>query len=351
MRKLRKWIFTLGVMAAAPAAGMAGPFSMPSNPFKADKVSNQAVAEDIAASLRGANLTGTDIQIEFKSGVATLAGSVTDAAQKAKVTQVVSQVDGVKTVDNQLAVKSPNARVNPGIQQASFFKGPAQPRFSDIRQVSAEETTAAPSNQVMAENIAAALGSAGLNGYDIQIGFQNGTAILAGAVANPQQRALAESVASQVGGVLTVNNQLSVPGAIPQQQQQQQFAAQQMAAQQYAAQQQMAAQQYAQAGYESPANAGYGIPGSAGSHVVHNSPNLPSHAFPSYAAYPNYSAVSYPQQYSASAWPYIGPFYPYPQVPLGWRKASLVWEDGSWNLEFDNKTDKWWWFMHPKNWD
>ena len=25
--------------------------------------------------------------------------------------------------------------------------------------------------------------------------------------------------------------------------------------------------------------------------------------------------------------PYIGPFYPYPQVPLGWRKVQLEWDD------------------------
>ncbi len=48
---------------------------------------------------------------------------------------------------------------------------------------------------------------------------------------------------------------------------------------------------------------------------------LPAYAWPSYAAHPNYAAVTYPGQYSASAWPYIGPFYPYPQVPLGWRKS------------------------------
>ncbi|HTQ38864.1 MAG TPA: BON domain-containing protein, partial [Pirellulales bacterium] len=46
-------------------------------------------------------------------------------------------------------------------------------------------------------------------------------------------------------------------------------------------------------------------------------PQMPGYAWPSYAAYPNYAAVTYPKQYSPTAWPYIGPFYPYPQVPLG----------------------------------
>ena len=66
-------------------------------------------------------------------------------------------------------------------------------------------------------------------------------------------------------------------------------------------------------------------------------PYLPNYAWPGYAAYPNYAAVSYPQQYSPSAFPYIGPFYPYPQVPLGWRKVSLEWDDGWWYLDFTDR--------------
>jgi hypothetical protein len=61
---------------------------------------------------------------------------------------------------------------------------------------------------------------------------------------------------------------------------------------------------------------------------------MPGYAWPSYASYPNYAALSYPQQYSPTAWPYIGPFYPYPQVPLAWRKVSLEWDDGWWFLDF-----------------
>ena len=66
-------------------------------------------------------------------------------------------------------------------------------------------------------------------------------------------------------------------------------------------------------------------------------PQLPGHAWPSYAAYPNYAAVTYPKQYSPTAWPYIGPFYPYPQVPLGWRKVTLEWDDGWWFLDFKDR--------------
>lgn len=66
-------------------------------------------------------------------------------------------------------------------------------------------------------------------------------------------------------------------------------------------------------------------------------PNMPGYAWPGYAAYPNYGACTYPTQYSPSAWPYIGPFYPYPQVPLGWRRVELEWDDGWWFLDFHDR--------------
>lgn len=66
-------------------------------------------------------------------------------------------------------------------------------------------------------------------------------------------------------------------------------------------------------------------------------PTMPGYAWPGYAAYPNYGAVTYPTQYSPSAWPYIGPFYPYPQVPLGWRRVELEWDDGWWYLDFHDR--------------
>jgi hypothetical protein len=93
---------------------------------------------------------------------------------------------------------------------------------------------------------------------------------------------------------------------------------------------------------------GTAVPG--GNPSIYNQPYLPNYAWPAQAQYPNSAAIQYPKQYSASAWPYIGPFYPYPQVPLGWRKVQLEWDDGHWNLDFDSKTDRWFWFINPSNW-
>ena len=69
----------------------------------------------------------------------------------------------------------------------------------------------------------------------------------------------------------------------------------------------------------------------------HDHPQMPAYAWPSYAPHPNYGGVNYPKQYSPTAWPFIGPFYPYPQVPLGWREVSLKWKDGWWMLDFHDR--------------
>jgi hypothetical protein len=60
----------------------------------------------------------------------------------------------------------------------------------------------------------------------------------------------------------------------------------------------------------------------------------PNYAWPSYAPHPNFSAVGYPTAYPWQAWPNIGPFYPYPEVPLDWRAVTLRWDDGIWWLDF-----------------
>ena len=78
---------------------------------------------------------------------------------------------------------------------------------------------------------------------------------------------------------------------------------------------------------------GGGSTGMAAARYDH--PNMPGYAWPAYASHPNYAAVTYPKQYSPTAWPYIGPFYPYPQVPLGWRRVCLEWDDGWWFLDFN----------------
>lgn len=349
MRKYGKWLLMLSVMAAGPAASADGFLSgrlKPSLPFSgsSDKARNQEIAENVAGALREARLNGYDIEIEVRDGTAVLDGKIREASHRALATQVVSTVPGVQSVENNLRfvpsgniqqasqTTTPAATQRPQVMHASVTQTTERPA-SQIRQVSASAPAdqSAPSNQQVAEQIAGSLSQSGLVGYDIEVRFSNGTASLNGSVATPAQRQAASQACSRVPGVRQVNNQLQVASPI----QQTAYAPQQMAAPMPAA--------MMQPGMMPPSGVG-------ASPVSYNNPHLPSHAWPAYAQYPNSAAVTYPTQYSASAWPYIGPFYPYPQVPLGWREASLEWDDGYWQLNFNKEKDKWYRVLHPKNW-
>jgi osmotically-inducible protein OsmY len=380
MRKYGKWALTLGLMASTPGLGLAAaPWSRndtaaeqpsASSP-SAGKTHNQKMADSVAAALGKARLQGYDIEIEYKDGTAILKGRVVDPRQKDKATNVARTVPGVKDVDNRLVLApkpSVSQRMSSGVQQASHSS--EGPQLDRVQPINHEAAAAAPTgnNQMMAEQIAAALTAASLDGYDIEIRFQNGSALLGGSVETHSQRQAAERVVSQVPGVMSVQNQLRTTKEPPVQ------ARGPMGPMGQAGPMGqmgpggpmgpmmgpngMPVRPAAYQGAMPPGAMGpdgmaplpYGHPGPGASPAVYNMPNMPEHAWPAYAQYPNSAAVTYPSQYSASAWPYIGPFYPYPQVPLGWRDATLRWDDGYWNLQFRQRTDKWWWFLSPKNW-
>jgi osmotically-inducible protein OsmY len=383
MRRYPKWVLTLGIVAVTPGLATAASFpfgksddadasaSAPAAP-QPKTTHNQKVAENIALALRKAQFHGYEIEIEYKDGVATLTGKVSDPRQKVKANQVVNSVPGVRRLDNRLAVVGARGAIRQVTAEAEAPAGPA-----------AQAPAAGSGNQEKAMQIGRALESAGLNGYDIEILFQNGQAVLRGSVGSPEQVAGASRIAQSVPGVQSVANQLRV-GQTPQQAGQQRDPRLAMAAYQQQAQMAQMQQAQMQGGrppYYMAAQAGTpgapltpgvspGAPGPGGPPMgpggtlgapmpatgpvpagpVYDNPNIPEYAWPTYAQYPNYAAVTYPSQYSASAWPYIGPFYPYPQVPLNWRKVQLEWSDGHWDLKFDSRTDRWWWFLNPCNW-
>jgi osmotically-inducible protein OsmY len=401
MHKYGKWALTLGLLAATPgftladaAPGRGGPAARQT---RADY--NQQMADRIANALRKEKLTAYDVEIEYKDGIATIKGTIVDKKQKQRVREVIKSVDGVTQVDDTRLLLLPKKSLSdrfkgpvPGssVQQADHT---GSPRDRRVQQVSHEDKQASmQNNQQIAEQIGAALSSARLDGYDMKVSYQNGVALLEGYVPSNAQRAQAAAVASEVPGVRSVANRLQVTEEeqIPDQAELRQAGydprmgpdprmAQaggydprlgpppgydprmamgpgpggmmdpRMAMMANGVDPRMIPTGY-QNGAPVPPPAPYAQAGFGMTPAGYTMPNMPEHAWPSYAQYPNSAAVTYPQQYSASAWPYIGPFYPYPQVPLGWRDATLRWDDGQWNLQFRQRTDKWFWFLHPKNW-
>jgi len=369
MPRFGKWLLTLGLMAATPAAAFsAGPFG--DSPAKPPAVrSNQQVAEDIAKVLRAARLNRYEMDVEFANGVCTLSGKVGTPQQKVQATQVVSKVQGVTQVVNRLQpMPTPPANAFPTRQRPMPSAPPklGNRRAPSVIQPAAATRQPAPvSNQKMAEACAKALKSAGLTGYDMEIRYQNGTVQLNGSISSPQQALEVEQVLARVPGVRGINNQLKIRREkqpmsrrpMPRQElARQPMPRPQMARQRPMPRQPMPGQAIQPAvawqngGGQVVAPAAYMHGGPGAQHTEYNNANLPDYAWPTYASYPNSAQITYPKQYSASAWPYIGPFYPYPQVPLGWRKATLEWDDGYWALNFNSRTDRWWWFLNPKNW-
>ena len=365
MRLPRKLVLSLGLMAAAPGVTLAGPFGL-FNPAEGQEEvvsaaprSNQDVANDVASALRTARLEGQDIEIEVRGGVCVLKGQIADTQQLNAATRILSEVDGVEIVDNQLtlmeAAGAPRSMPRESAVQQAGFAGPAQQPIQQVNH--------AVDNQQTAQQIADAVAGAGLRGYNIEIRYKQGVASLIGDVGSSQEATVAERATQRVPGVTQVLNELTVNGQ-PAAQPQQGYAPQQRMPQGYAPQQQMPqgypgqqpqmrmASQGAmmQAMPTAAAAAAAGAPLHQAGHLIHNQPAMPEYAWPSYAAPDNYAQVNYPSSYDASAWPYIGPFYPYPQVPLGWREAQLEWDDGHWQLKFNSRTDKWWWFLDPGNW-
>jgi hypothetical protein len=223
--------------------------------------------------------------------------------------------------------------------------------------------------QEAAQEIAEAIRSSGrLKDYSIGVKFEGGTAVLMGRVASDSQAQTAIQMAETMPGVTSVVNNLEVRAtakkdfAVEQTadngsarrtttREELAFGGEQAAPQAQPVptvaprQQSVRRTAYNNASNGGPIPHGYhsgspipvaGSSNSSPQRVNYDQPHMPCNAWPSYAAYPNYGAVTYPTQYSASAWPYIGPFYPYPQVPLGWRKVTMEWKDGWWFLDFND---------------
>jgi len=274
--------------------------------------SNQEVAEQIADNLRDAQLQSYKVGVKFQDGTAWLRGKVDSEQQLARVLVIVSKTDGVERVVNRLDVsqrtaaaktfkarlKTPTRTLLP--EQVSGPAAPIERRCSGrisrpasrLQQV--VDGKVSPTGSNVSERQTRLLASK----YVLQ--RARPTAAQTAVAAQRAGQPVRQPIAGQPVPVAYVDGEPDMmPGA---------------------------------GGGPVPA---YSAPMGAGAAPArYDQPCMPNYSWPSYAAYPNYAALTYPKQYSPTAWPYIGPFYPYPQVPLGWRKVTLEWDDGWWMLDF-----------------
>jgi hypothetical protein len=300
-----------------------------------DSASDQEIAQRIAGSLTGSGqLKGYSIGVKYKEGTARLDGWVRNAEQMDAALALVHQHPDVANVVNNLTV-----RHEPAVTRAAPGKPETFQEVSNTAPLSGEESSpiadeapqaryATPeSNGVEAAAYPPVAGQrAGRPGMLPRQRMNVANRAQSETTTYPQPGPTAEIMPAPQGAPAPPNNGYAAyQGGHP---------AYQGGHPAY----QMARQPGPQGGGPRNAPLPAYVPGTGGgvAPAVYDQPYMPNYAWPSYAAYPNYAQVTYPKQYSPAAWPYIGPFYPYPQVPLGWRKVTLEWDDGWWFLNFQD---------------
>lgn len=268
--------------------------AMATTAARAQTPEDTAMAQHIASSIqKSGQISNYELGVKYQDGVAWLLGKVTDKQQQQTAVELARGVEGVEQVICRLEVQSEeDSLVTPAFQQVAESETPD-------RQEKFASTPFEP----------AALSSAPAPARTAQATSPAPMQRVARQMPRPVSR-------RQANAIRTAGKQgHPMPAS------------------------------YCSPGYGGggmgagmgmgPQPSGY-VPGGGGYGVSYDNAQMPNYAWPSYAAYPNYSALTYPKQYSPTAWPYIGPFYPYPQVPLGWRKVCLEWDDGWWMLDFSH---------------
>jgi hypothetical protein len=312
------WALAVGV-AALPMAAFAA-------------TADQEVAQQIADSLRqSGRLKGYSIAVKYKEGTARLEGSVRNPQQLEQAAELVNQHPSVKRVINNLVVDA-NPAAGPGQSPHPSVPQPLPQAIPQTQRMEAVPTSASPANpaSVLMSRLAPH-GAAAQPFRQASLPRPADSAPVARPVAAPMNGA-----PRPIQSVLAQAPPQPIQGRVP-------LSAQPISQPMYNPN--VAAGRPTLAAYRQPPAPPVGMPGYGPSPeyvnsgvgmapAVYDQPYMPNYAWPSYAPYPNYAALTYPKQYSPTAWPYIGPFYPYPQVPLGWRKVTLEWDDGWWFLNF-----------------
>jgi osmotically-inducible protein OsmY len=361
---------------------------------------DREIADNIISTLKShqsdGSLKGFDIDLSVEDGLVTLVGTVSNAAQAKAVLDAAKSAGGVTTIVNHISIKEATSasktastlafaaqslEADNAVQQASSSEESKSSDANPADEVSSAEppkmtddqSSVSPEDAAITEAALSSLGkdkaSGFLRNFNLDLSTVGGEVWVRGYVANAEQKQRVLQIVQYIPGVTRVVDDITISGtdsrgmvqpastshaiptppsvaSMPTMGQAASAGPRAFAPSMVANYQSdtpipgipMASPEGSMmmGGGQTPVPMNMG-PSHGGGVPRYDQPQMPGYAWPSYAAYPNYSAVTYPKQYSASAWPYIGPFYPYPQVPLGWRRVALEWDDGLWYLDFTSK--------------
>jgi osmotically-inducible protein OsmY len=349
---------------------------------------DREIADQIITSLKqkqaSGSLKGFDVDLSVENGVVFLKGSVAGGAQVASVLEAAYNADGVRDVVSDIAIRGSKAKESTSPVRQASGEMPDKPIPLTIPTFESEEAPAIPAvapeppsliestSKVSAKDakiteyaltrLSEFKAQGKLKNFDLDVSTVDSEVWVRGFVANADQKKLVLETVQRVPGVAKVIDDLTagdasetsnikpvsdtraLPAPAPMpimgraKAMPKAFATNQPASYEGIAMEGAPVEGGTHMGSSMPTPVPMNMGPSYGAGIPrHDQPQMPGYAWPSYSAYPNYAAVTYPKQYSASAWPYIGPFYPYPQVPLGWRKVALEWDDGLWYLDFTSK--------------
>jgi osmotically-inducible protein OsmY len=378
--------FFLGLAIASLTA------SVPVTAFGGDREIADQIISTLKQKQADGGLKGFDIDLNVEEGIVTLTGSVANGPQAASVIEAAHSAFGVKQVVSDIEIRSQKVadakvvstrakagldnQVRPASDASDGMQAPLTlggfDTSDEVPSISVPEPprmeTRKPAVSVrdaaITENALSRLGEYKSNGqlkhFDLDISTVEGEVWVRGQVANMAQKNLVLQTVQRVPGVTKVIDDLvskeggstslvkpasdartvSTPANMPNMgraiAEPRAYATSTVASYDGGMPVESAPMSSGMSPMSTPVPMNMGPSYGAGA-PRYDQPQMPGYAWPSYAAYPNSAAVTYPKQYSASAWPYIGPFYPYPQVPLGWRKVALEWDDGLWYLDFTSK--------------
>jgi len=375
LRTLGSFAASIGVWIGSTTAGEpAKPlFALKTEQSKAtsDPAANKQLVDAISAKLRASDAASdTDIEYSAHGGAVTITGTVANAGQKQSILEIVRRVDGVKVVKDGLKVNA--AKPTPAPQftvapvdepikvpdltkevevvkvpdltkEVEVVKVPdltkevevvkaTEPVMKPVETAKAIEPVMKPvdlktTNQKLAMTVMTQLRATGAAvSSDLDILANNGTVSVMGTTGSEQQKMAILEVVRRVEGVKVVKDGVQLK-ATPRPMNNNIMPVQAVGPY---------AMQAPSAMPPAPMMAGNPqidpVPVGPGGGLDGAAPPLPQNAWPTYAPYNNVSRVAYPTAYPYNAFPFIGPYYPFPKVPLGWRKVTLEWEDGHWWL-------------------
>lgn len=163
-----------------------------------------------ATLLFNGNLDSFDINTDVRNGEIVLTGSVENSVDKKLAEELVANIDGVTSVDNQLTVTNKRDRADELAGAADEMEEEADEVASNVEEESEESISALTDAKIATVVKTRLLMDSDISGFDIDVDVENGIVTLTGEVDSDAERDLAVQIAKNASDVVNVEADLKV---------------------------------------------------------------------------------------------------------------------------------------------